>query len=269
MALIGSPLQWLSAILNFILCPILRYTRLQTSSVFNQEHAYYLINTYKPTFTIMSPPFMITLIKPEDRDRCDFTCLEILLLGGSAAPVDLIKELKNITPNTEISDVFGMTEMSSISFCNEGAPPGSCGKPLGCFQYRLIDVGTGKDINVPKQPGELWVKGPCLFKGYYHNPKATEDTFAEDHWLKTGDMLFRDENWNFYFVERIKLLLKYKNYHISPVEIESVIRLHPGILDVALTGIPDPESGDLAVACVVRQSGSGVTAQDIKDLVKG
>lgn len=56
---------------------------------------------------------------------------------------------------------------------------------------------------------------------------------------------------------------------ISPVEIENVIRSHPGVLDTAVTGIPDPESGDLAVACVVRQSGSKVTAQDIKDLVKG
>lgn len=53
------------------------------------------------------------------------------------------------------------------------------------------------------------------FQGYYHNPKATEDTFAEGRWLKTGDMFFRDEDYNFYFVERIKLLLKYKSYHVS------------------------------------------------------
>lgn len=56
---------------------------------------------------------------------------------------------------------------------------------------------------------------------------------------------------------------------ISPVEIESVIRSHAGVLDAVVTGIPDPESGDLAVACVVRHSGSRVTAQDIKDLIKG
>lgn len=53
------------------------------------------------------------------------------------------------------------------------------------------------------------------FQGYYRNLKATEDAFAEDRWLKTGDMFFRDENWNFFFVERIKLLLKYRSYHVS------------------------------------------------------
>ncbi|XP_026313541.1 luciferin 4-monooxygenase-like [Hyposmocoma kahamanoa] len=232
----------------------------------------WLINTkkhiLKPTFTTMVPPFMTTLIKPEDRDKCDFTCFELLILSGNAVPVELVKELKTISPNTEVAEIFGMTEMAGISFCYEDSPPGSCGKPLGCFQYRLIDMETGKDINVPNQRGELWVKGPGVFKGYYHNPKATEDAFAKDRWFKTGDIFFRDEHWNFYFVERIKLMLKYMIYHISPVELENLIRSHPGVLDAAVTGIPDPENGDLAVACVVRQSGSGVTAQDIKDLVK-
>ncbi|CAG9791544.1 unnamed protein product [Diatraea saccharalis] len=107
-----------------------------------------------------------------------------------------------------------------------------------------------------------------ILQEYYNNPKATEETFAEDRWFKTGDMFFRDENWNYFFVERIKLLLKYKSYQISPVEIEGVIRQHPGVLDVAVTGIPDEECGDLPVACVVRRSDQNITAQDIKDIVK-
>ncbi|XP_063833070.1 luciferin 4-monooxygenase-like [Ostrinia nubilalis] len=270
MALVGAPLQWLTALMNFILSPIMRYTRLQTSAASTQEHTYDLINTYKPTFAIFSPTLMTTLIKPGDRDACDFTCLELLMLGGSAVPQELINEVKEMSPDTEVVNCYGMSELCTIGFHGAGsAPPGSCGSPMGCFQYRLIDTETLEDIVEPNVPGELLIKGPGIFKGYYNNPKATEETFAEDRWFKTGDTFYRDASWNYYFVERIKLLLKYKSYQISPVEVENVIRHHPGVLDVAVTGIPDPESGDLPVACVVRRPESDVTAQDIKDLVKG
>ncbi|XP_075983824.1 luciferin 4-monooxygenase-like [Anticarsia gemmatalis] len=268
LALIGSPLQWLTAIINFVMSPILRYSRLQTSAAMTQEHAYHLINTYKPTFTIFSPTMMTTLMKPGDRDQCDFTSLELLLLGGSAVPQDLIDEFKMLSPDTEVLNVYGMSELSSVAFQGDNPAPGSCGKPLGCFQYRIINVETLEDIYEPNVPGELWLKGPGIFKEYYKNPAATDETFAEDRWFKTGDTFYRDENWNFFFVERIKLLLKYNSNQISPVELEAVIRQHPGVLDVAVTGVPDPECGDLPVACVVPRPGYELTADEIKDIVR-
>ncbi|XP_026727972.1 luciferin 4-monooxygenase-like [Trichoplusia ni] len=266
-ALIGSPLQWLTAILNFVKSPILRIIRLQTSEKLTQEHAYDLINKYRPTYSIFSPTMMSTLLKPDVRDQCDFTCFTSLMLGGSAVPQDLIDELKQVACNAEVNNIYGMSELSGIAFQGDNPAPGSCGKPLGCFQYRIIDVETQTDIFEPNVPGELWLKGPTIFKEYYNNVEATEETFAEDRWFKTGDTFYRDENWNFFFVERIKLLLKYTGYQISPVEIEGVIRQHPGVLDVAVTGIPDA-LGDLVVACVVPHPDAKPTAQEIKDLVR-
>ncbi|XP_049879451.1 luciferin 4-monooxygenase-like [Pectinophora gossypiella] len=267
MALIGSPLQWLTAILHYIISPIMKYTRLQTSGVFNPEHAVYLIRKYKPTYMVLSPIISSSLLKFGD-EECDFTSFELILLGGSAVPPDLIDEIKKRSPHTEVFNVFGMTELTTVGFHTEDPPPGSCGKPIGCFQYRIVNAETQQDVTEPNVRGELWVKGPAIFKGYYNNPKATLETFAEDGWFKTGDMFYRDEHWNFFFVERIKLLLKYKSHQISPVELETVIRGHPGVQEVAVTGIPDPELGDLPVACVVRRPGHDVAAQDIKDLVK-
>ncbi|VVC92584.1 unnamed protein product, partial [Leptidea sinapis] len=81
-------------------------------------------------------------------------------------------------------------------------------------------------------------------------------------------MFYRDENWNFFFCERLKLLLKYKSYQISPVELENVIRKHPAVLDVAVTGLPDPECGELPVACVVRRPGYDVNDNEIINLVQ-
>ncbi|XP_037974381.2 luciferin 4-monooxygenase [Plutella xylostella] len=269
MALIGSPLQWLTALMNFVMTPIFRYTRLQTSLPLTREHCYHLLNTYKPTWTVFSPTFMAAVIKAADRDQCDFSCLETMLLGGSAAPADLIAEIKLVTPTTEVFNAFGMSEITGVGFCNDDtARPWICGRPLGCLKYRIIDPGTGLDVTEPNVPGELWLKGPGIVKGYYNNPEATAETFSEDGWFKTGDMFYRDEHHYYVYVERIKLLLKYMSYQISPIEIESVIRTHPAVLDVAVTGLPDEACGELPVACVVRRDGCDVSAEEIKDLVK-
>ncbi|XP_049879452.1 luciferin 4-monooxygenase-like [Pectinophora gossypiella] len=265
-ALVGSPLQWLTALLHVIMSPILRYTRLQSALPLTRDHAYHVINTYKPSYSTLSPTFMISLIR--ERDKCDFTCFEVIYLGGSAVSAELLAELQEIAPNTEFRAIYGMSEMTSIGLHPDDPPPDSVGKPLGCHKYRIVDITTQQDVTEPHKQGELWVKGPGIFKEYYNNPKAVEESFAEDRWFKTGDIFYRDENWNMFFVERYKLLLKYMSHHISPVEVENVIRQHPGVLDVAVTGIPDPECGDLPVACVVRRTGHDVTAEGIKYLVK-
>ncbi|XP_059050852.1 luciferin 4-monooxygenase-like [Achroia grisella] len=268
MALIGAPLQWLTAIVNFLTSPILKYIRLQTSFPLTEAHATYLINKYRPTFTILSPTFMSTLLKFEGKEQCDMSCFELILLGGSAVPTNLLDEIKQISPDVEVYDIYGMSELTNIAFQPDNPPLGSSGKPIGCFNYRLVNVETEEDILEPNVSGELWIKGPGIFKEYYNNPEATAEVFADGRWFKTGDMFYRDENWNFFFVERIKLLLKYKSYQISPVEVEAVIREHPGVLDVAVTGIPDADCGDLLVAFVVPRTGHQLTSQEIKDLVR-
>ncbi|XP_047999659.1 luciferin 4-monooxygenase-like [Leguminivora glycinivorella] len=268
MVFIISPLQWLTAIIMFHMAPILRFTRLQTSQPITTQHASQLINTYKPSYKIVSPPFLINLLRSEV--QCDFSCFETIIVGGSAVTADLIREVKKVAPNTEVLNGLGMSEVTSLVFISEGLEPESAtvGKPIGGLQYRLIDVETQEDIYEPNTNGELWVKGPGIVKGYYRNPDATAETFTEDRWFKTGDLYYRDEHYNFFFVERIKLLLKYMNNQISPVELEALICQHPGVQEVAVTGVPEPQCGELPVACVVRRPGVHVTAEEIKQLVK-
>ncbi|XP_039752076.1 luciferin 4-monooxygenase-like isoform X2 [Pararge aegeria] len=226
MALVVSPIQWLSSTFPFLLGPILRFTRLQTSSETTSEHVYSLINKYRPNYTIMSPTFLTKLLKPSERETCDFSSLQYILIGGSAVAKELIEELQ------------------------------------------LVDPITNEEIYKPNVPGELRLKGPTIFQGYYNNPEMTAAAFDEDGWLKSGDILYRNEYHKYYFYDRIKMLLKYRNHQVSPIEIESVIIKHPGVLDVAVTGIPDAECGDLPVALVILQEGYNVTAQEIKDFVK-
>ncbi|KAJ0173169.1 hypothetical protein K1T71_011345 [Dendrolimus kikuchii] len=134
-------------------------------------------------------------------------------------------------------------------------------------KFRLVNVDTFEDIEKANVNGELWLRGPTVCMGYYKNEEETKISIV-DGWLRSGDIFYTDEKGHFYFVERLKLLLKYRSYQISPTEVENVIRQHPGVLDVAVTGIHDQECGDLVVACVVPKPGYKVYAQEIKDLVK-
>nr|XP_034828160.1 luciferin 4-monooxygenase-like isoform X2 [Maniola hyperantus] len=268
LGLLVSPIQWLSSTFQFILGPILRFTRLQTSSPMTPEHVYSMINKYKPDFTLMSPTFLTTLLKPGDRDKCDFSSLEYILVGGSVVTKELLQEMQKIMPKSHIKLAYGMTEVTGFVMDSSYSPFGSVGAPMPVLQCKLVDPISNEVINKPNVPGEMRVKGPTVFQGYYNNPEMTKEAFDEDGWLKSGDILYRDEYHNYYFYDRIKMLLKYRNHQVSPVEIESVIIKHPGVLDVVVTGIPDAECGDLPVALVILRDGHNVTAQEIKDLVK-
>ncbi|XP_045503707.1 luciferin 4-monooxygenase-like [Colias croceus] len=267
LALIISPVQWLSALVHFVMSPILKYTRLQSSLPITQQHVYEMINKYRPTYLISSPTFMTTLLRPGDRDQCDFSSMEHIYLGGSVVSQEVVNELKIVQPNARVFVGYGLSECSGLCFNYVQAVRGSCGTPVGQYQYRIVDIDTQKVIEDANVSGELWIKGPAVFKGYWNRPNDTMQALTEDGWLRTGDIMYRDESWNFYFVDRMKLLLKYRNHQVSPAELENVIRKHPKVLDVAVTGIRDLECGDLPVACVITRD-SNVTEDEIKDLVK-
>lgn len=201
-------------------------------------------------------------------NKVDLTCYEEIMLCGLPVPLNLIQEIKTLSPNTEVTNLFGMSELAGLGFFGDNPAPGSCGKQMSCYQYRLLDVDTQEEIHEPNVHGELWIKGPVPFLGCHNNTEATKELLTSDGWLKTGDIFYFDENWNYFFVERIRMQIKCFYYRMSPLEIEGVIRRHPGVLDVAVTSIPHNEWGELPVACVVPKPGAKPSAEEIKNLVK-
>lgn len=92
---------------------------------------------------------------------------------------------------------------------------GSCGQLLPSTRARIVDLGSGRDVTGPDQPGELWVTGPQLMQGYLDNPKATKDAIDEDRWLHTGDVAYYDQDEYFYIIDRTKELIKVKGNQVS------------------------------------------------------
>ncbi|KAJ2940157.1 hypothetical protein O0L34_g11722 [Tuta absoluta] len=264
--LIVSPMQWLTCAWHVIMAPIYRYTNLMSQNDVDRDHFYDLVNKYKPNHMVISPTKLAAYVEPGTKDRCDMSCFQLVVSGGSVVSPELLERVQEVAPNVEIFAAYGMTETCGPVFMHSATVHGSVGVPRTNFQYRLIDVDTMKDISESNKPGELWIKGPAVCKGYYKNDEASKAAFADDGWFKTGDLLYKDESDNYFFVDRIKHLLKYMG-QLSPAEIQNVILQHPAVQDAAITSIDD-KSGDLIVACVVRKPGSNVTAQEIKDLVK-
>ena len=96
---------------------------------------------------------------------------------------------------------------------------------------------NGEEETREGERGEFWVRSPNAMKGYWHNPKATAETFSPDGWLKTGDIAYRDEKGKWYMVDRKKELIKVKGVAVAPAELEALLLEHEGIMDVAVIGI--------------------------------
>ncbi|XP_075983972.1 luciferin 4-monooxygenase-like [Anticarsia gemmatalis] len=263
-ALYVAPVQWISGYINAITMPILHQTKIQSSARHTTEHLVDIINKYKPKTTLVGPLLLSSIFEGEK--ECDFTCFDAIIVSGSNVSKELHHELrKRMRPDAAAIELYGQTEnLGPVFMPVPMLPPGCCGNgKYAWHKIKLIDMKTGEEITEANRPGEMWTKGPCMSE-YYRNPELTASVFTPDGWFKTGDLLYRDEKDNYYFVERIQMLI---NGHVIAPSLEELIRTHPGVKDVAVTTVRDKEDGQLPVACVVRRSDVDVTAQEIKDLV--
>nr|XP_049699332.1 uncharacterized protein LOC110381991 [Helicoverpa armigera] len=265
-ALYLSPVQWIAGFYNAIMMPLLNLCKVQTSLPLTADHIIDIIREYRPVSTVIGPSLLQSILKHEK--QCDLTSFNLILVAGGKVHKDLISELrKRVRKDAIAAEIYGQTEtLGQVFSIESNGPLGSCGKSTEFHHVKLMDPDTEKEITRPNRPGELWVKGP-MFTEYYNNPQETAAVFTEDGWFKTGDLLFRDREYNFYFVERLGMLIKYRNYHITPLELVEVIRQHPEVLDVSVTSVKNVFDGEHPVACVVRRPGSKVTAHEIKELV--
>ncbi len=193
----------------------------------------------------------------------DFKTLKISVGGGAAVQRAVAERWKSITGITLVEG-YGLTEASpSCSMNRIDAPEytGSIGLPLPSTEFDIRD-DDGKDVE-PGTPGELYVRGPQVMKGYWQRPEETAKTITSDGWLLTGDIARMDENGFFYIVDRKKDMILVSGFNVYPNEIEDVIALMPGVLEVAAVGIPDERTGE-AVKVVVVAKDASLTAEAIK-----
>ncbi|XP_073948110.1 luciferin 4-monooxygenase-like isoform X2 [Choristoneura fumiferana] len=182
--------------------------------------------------------------------------------------IDIINKYKSrMREDANVWNMFGQTEcIGPVFLPAPHGPVGNVGKDLELVTTQIVDPDTGLVISEPNKTGELWTKGP-RFAEYYNNPEATAQAFSADGWYKTGDLFYKDENGYHFFVDRMSGYFRYQNIYVMPMEIERLLRGHPGVLDVCVLGVPDPVDGKRAAAVIMRAPGSEVSEQEIKGLV--
>ena len=203
------------------------------------------------------------LVDDPDFPRLDFSSLRIAATGGSALQESVAKKWKAVTGKTLI-EAYGLTETSPVVTCNPVDLPdfnGSCGVPIPSTEVAIRD-DEGADLAVGIA-GELCVRGPQVMKGYWNKPEETAKVMTPDGFLRTGDIATIDENGFVHIVDRKKDMINVSGFKVYPNEVEEIVSLHPGVLEVGAVGVPDPASGE-AVKIVVVKRDPLLTVEDLK-----
>lgn len=179
-------------------------------SRFDLEKACQIIQDNKVTFAYVPPPIVLAFGKHPAVDNYDLTSLKLLHSGAAPLTNELL-ELFWSRLKLPVKQGYGLSETSPVTHLqmpDEWAKfMGSVGKLVPNMEAKIVDL-EGNEVPLGEE-GELWLKGPNVFGGYFNNPEKTKDAFSPDGWFKTGDIFKVDRHENYYCVDRLKELIKY------------------------------------------------------------
>lgn len=194
-------------------------------------------------------------------DKLDFSALKLGFAGGMSVQRPVAELWQKVT-KTRLLEGYGLTECAplvSMSPYNQESYNGTIGLPASSTDIRLIG-DDGEEVAIG-EPGEMWVKGPQVMKGYYNRQDATDEVL-KDGWLATGDIATMDDNGFFTIVDRKKDMIIVSGFNVFPNEIEEVLVSHEGILEAAAVAAPSDSTGEMVKVFVVRKDPS-LTERDV------
>ena len=207
------------------------------------------------------------VISHPDFAKTDTSSLLNLGGGGAQLQPDLVGKIDEQVATARPSTGYGMTETCGI-ITSIGADyfvdkPASCGPAMPVFETKVVDPESGAER--PKgDPGELWVRGGHVIRGYLNRPEATAETIV-DGWLKTGDMAREDEDGFLYIVDRIKDMVLRGGENIYCAEVESAIFDHPAVAECTVFGVADDRLGEEVGVAIYLAPGQSTGAEDIRE----
>ncbi len=185
--------------------------------------------------------------------KLDFSALKISLGGGMAVQQSVAERWRTLTGRTLI-EAYGLTETSpavAINPIDLQLFNRAIGLPVPSTEVCLLD-DEGNEV-APGQAGELCVRGPQVMRGYWNRPEETARVLRADGFLRTGDIATMDDKGFLRIVDRKKDMILVSGFNVYPNEIEDVIAMHPGVMEVAAIGVPDERSGEAVKVFVVRK----------------
>jgi long-chain acyl-CoA synthetase len=199
---------------------------------------------------------------PEKHDLSHF---KFIALMGTSVPVSLLKELERVIPSAVAAQGYGLTETSPLITLetpqDHKKKIGSIGKGLAGVEIRLVDK-NGKDV--PEgEPGEIIVRGPKVFSGYYGNPELTAKVIRNG-WFHTGDVARRDTDGFYYHLGRLDDLIITGGLNVFPAEVEAVAAKYPGVREAVTYAQPDPGRGSIICMDVCPCDGAEIDISQLR-----
>ncbi|KAJ6495728.1 AMP binding protein [Mycena vitilis] len=238
-------------------CPVVISIR------FDPEQFCAAVEKYRISISLIVPPVLVVLARHPVVDKYDLSSLKVLFSGAAPLGQSLVKAVKarlvakrGGRDDLAITQGYGLTETSPTTHMLPASEAdsrvGTIGILLPNLEARLLEDEDGKIDAAEGEPGELWIRGKTVMKGYLNNPAATKNAITPDGWFKTGDVATRDKDGYYRIVDRRKELIKYKGFQVPPAELEYVLLTHPDISDAAVIGLESiKEATELPRAYIV------------------
>jgi fatty-acyl-CoA synthase len=265
-ALVCTPLSHTGG-LNVLLTPLMV---MGGSSVimrtFDPDAAFELIERHAVTLVFMVPAMFRMMMRRPRWASAAFSTVRHFVTGGAPCPRDVFEAFH--AKHKPFRMGYGLTEAGPNNFHLDPAlapsKPGAVGHPLP-----FVDVGIDADGGgaAPGVVGELLVRGPHVFEGYWRRPEATARVLV-DGWLHTGDLARRDDDGVVTVVGRRKEMFISGGENVYPAEVEEVLMRHPAVEDAAVVGVPSDRWGEVGLAAVVARPGRSPTAEELRDFCR-
>ncbi|MEZ5166302.1 MAG: AMP-binding protein [Acidimicrobiales bacterium] len=212
---------------------------------------------------LAGPPTMwAALVQTEAARPETFARIRIAISGAAAIPDRVVVEARDRL-GLRIHEGYGLTEASpSVTVASgDDTPIGSIGRVIPGVEVRLVDE-AGDDVYIG-DPGEILVRGPNVFTGYFGDTAATQRVLDADGWLHTGDIAVVDDDGWLFLVDRAKDLIIVSGFNVYPAEVERVLTAHPAVAEAGVVGVPHPYSGEAVKAFVVVEADAAVEEDDL------
>jgi len=211
-----------------------------------------LIERERVTIFAAVPTMYQMLTQAPNWDTADLNSLRFCTSGGAPLPVPLVKQYRR-EKGVRFKQGFGMTEFGPGLFALPAEDAirkaGSIGRPNFFIDVRVVD--DNHEPLGPNEIGELVLKGPSGCSGYWNNPEASAASVDEQGWFHTGDLVYHDEEWYFYVVDRKKDMFISGGENIYPAEIEAILYKHPAVHMCAVVGVPHEKWGEVGKAFII------------------
>ena len=247
----GYKAGWLAA--------LLRGATIYPETKFDAQRVLEQVQRHRITMLPGPPTLFQSLLAHPSTARANLSSLRCAVTGAAVVPVQLVRDMKRKLGFDEVYTAYGLTESSGVvSLCDRKDDfktiASTCGRAMRGVEIRIANEG-GEALPAG-EPGEVWVRGFNVMRGYLDDPDATAAAITPDGWLRTGDIGVLDARGYLRITDRLKDMYITGGFNCYPAEIENLLLDHPDIAEVAVIGSPDERLGEVGHAFVVRAAGS-------------